>query len=518
MERKNAWAAYAGDDGKVEAFAKAYCDFINNGKTERECVAYGEKLAKAHGFEDLNAVVRSGRKLNAGARVYVNWMGKSFMLFVLGEKPLEEGMNILGAHIDSPRIDVKQNPLYEDTDLAYLDTHYYGGIKKYQWVAIPLALHGVIVRKTGEKVIINIGEDENDPVFCISDLLVHLAQEQMTKNAKEVVEGEALNLIVGGRPLEGEEKDAVKANVLKLLADKYGVEEEDFLSAELEIVPAGKARDMGFDRSMILAYGHDDRVCAYPSMMAVLDYEGTPEYTLCCIVTDKEEIGSVGATGMASHYLENTVAELYACTADYHTTIRTMLLQLFDALRTAHPGLSGRAFVDTAPLAEKQLAAEAGLGWIGRQSLLVTPQFGTYVLLGELLLTDEADAYDAPFEGSRCGRCRNCIESCPTGAIVAPKVIDTGRCISCHTIEREPSGGIDLDGWIFGCDRCQSCCPHNQKAPMHANRAFDPVFDPLTMDAAAWMALDETEFEARMGATPLTRSGLARIRGNIKTE
>ena len=207
MERKNAWAAYAGDDGKVEAFAKAYCDFINNGKTERECVAYGEKLAKAHGFEDLNAVVRSGRKLNAGARVYANWMGKSFMLFVLGEKPLEEGMNILGAHIDSPRIDVKQNPLYEDTDLAYLDTHYYGGIKKYQWVAIPLALHGVIVRKTGEKVIINIGEDENDPVFCISDLLVHLAQEQMTKNAKEVVEGEALNLIVGGRPLEGEEKD-----------------------------------------------------------------------------------------------------------------------------------------------------------------------------------------------------------------------------------------------------------------------------------------------------------------------
>ena len=280
-------------------------------------MAYGEKLAKAHGFEDLNAVIRSGRKLEAGARVYVNWMGKSFMLFVLGAKPLEEGMNILGAHIDSPRIDVKQNPLYEDGDLAYLDTHYYGGIKKYQWVAMPLALHGVIIKKNGEKVPVNIGEDENDPVFCISDLLIHLAQEQMAKNAKDVVEGEALNLIVGGRPLAGEEKDAVKANVLKLLDDKYGVEEEDFLSAELEIVPAGKARDMGFDRSMILGYGHDDRVCAYPSMMAVLDYEGTPDYTLCCIITDKEEIGSVGATGMASHYLENTVAELYACTADY---------------------------------------------------------------------------------------------------------------------------------------------------------------------------------------------------------
>lgn len=208
----------------------------------------------------------------------------------------------------------------------------------------------------------------------------------------------------------------------------------------------------------------------------------------------------------------------YACAADYHTTIRDRLRRMLAALKAAHPALEGRAFVDTAPLCEKQLAVEAGLGWIGRQSLLVTPQHGSFVLLGELILTDEADAYDAPFEGSRCGRCRNCIESCPTGAIVAPKVIDTGRCISCHTIEREPSGGIDLDGWIFGCDRCQSCCPHNQKAPMHANRAFDPVFDPLTMDAAAWMALDETEFEARMGATPLTRSGLARIRGNIKTE
>ena len=321
MERKNAWAAYAGDDGRVEAFAKAYCDFINNGKTERECVAYGEKLAKAHGFEDLNAVVRSGRKLEAGARVYANWMGKSFMLFVLGEKPLEEGMNILGAHIDSPRIDVKQNPLYEDTDLAYLDTHYYGGIKKYQWVAIPLALHGVIVRKTGEKVIINIGEDENDPVFCISDLLVHLAQEQMTKNAKEVVEGEALNLIVGGRPLEGEEKDAVKANVLKLLADTYQIAEEDFASAELEIVPAGKSRDCGLDRSMILGYGQDDSVCAYTSLAAMLDVND-PEYTSCCLLVDKEEIGSVGASGMHSLFFENLVAELVALTTGAESDLK----------------------------------------------------------------------------------------------------------------------------------------------------------------------------------------------------
>lgn len=208
----------------------------------------------------------------------------------------------------------------------------------------------------------------------------------------------------------------------------------------------------------------------------------------------------------------------YACAADYHTTIKGMLSGMLEALKAATPGLEGRAFVDTAPLFEKQLAVEAGLGWIGRQSLLVTPRYGSYVLLGELLLTEEADAYDAPFEGSRCGRCNNCIESCPTGAIVAPKLIDTGRCISCHTIEREPAGKIDLDGWIFGCDRCQSCCPHNQKAPMHANPAFDPLFDPLALDAEAWLAMDQTQFEARMGTTPLTRSGLERIRRNIKTE
>ena len=231
-----------------------------------------------------------------------------------------------------------------------------------------------------------------------------------------------------------------------------------------------------------------------------------------CAVSYKNPLGEGYPPGC------RTKIASYARNRDYHPVLKGMLGTMLEALRRQYPGLTGRTFVDTAPLLEKQLAVEAGLGWIGRQSLLVTPRFGTYVLLGELLLTDDADAYDPPFEGSRCGRCHNCIESCPTGAIVAPKVIDTGRCISCHTIEKEPTEGIGLDGWIFGCDRCQSCCPHNQKAPMHANRAFDPVFDPLTMDAAAWMALDETEFEARMGATPLTRSGLARIRGNIKTE
>lgn len=231
-----------------------------------------------------------------------------------------------------------------------------------------------------------------------------------------------------------------------------------------------------------------------------------------CAVGYKNRVGEGYPAG------HRTKVASYACAADYHPTIKRMLGGMLDALKAACPELAGRAFVDTAPLFEKQLAVEAGLGWIGRQSLLVTPRYGTYVLLGVLLLTDEADAYDPPFEGSRCGRCRNCIESCPTGAIVAPKVIDTGRCIACHTIEKQPQGAIDLDGWIFGCDRCQSCCPHNHKAPMHANPAFDPLFDPLAMDAAAWQGLDEAAFQTRMGCTPLTRSGLARILSNIDPE
>ncbi len=313
MERRNAWKSYNESQlSAMEAFSGAYRSFLDAGKTERECVTECVKLAQERGFEDLDRIIAANGRLNAGDRVYVNWMNKAFLLFVLGREPLASGMNILGAHIDSPRLDVKQNPLYEDTDLAFLDTHYYGGIKKYQWVAIPLALHGVIVKKNGETVQVAIGEGEDDPVFCITDLLPHLAQEQMKKDAAKLIDGEALDLLVGGRPLPDCEKDAVKGGVLKLLADNYGIEEEDFLSAELEIVPAGKARDMGLDRSMILAYGHDDRVCAYPSLRAVLDFSGTPERTLCCVLTDKEEIGSVGATGMESMYFENIVAELCA--------------------------------------------------------------------------------------------------------------------------------------------------------------------------------------------------------------
>ncbi len=317
MERKNVWTNYGKKElEELEKLNKNYRHFLDHGKTERECVKAAVKQAKKEGFKDLKEVIRSGEKLQAGDRVYDVFMEKAIALFVIGSKDMEKGMNILGAHIDSPRLDLKQNPLYEDTELAYLDTHYYGGIKKYQWVTIPLALHGVVAKKDGSVVEINIGEEEDDPVFCISDLLIHLSGEQMEKNGAKVVEGEALNLLIGNMPLKDEEKDAVKKNVLNLLKEKYDIEEEDFLSAELEVVPAGKARECGLDRSMILAYGHDDRVCAYTSLEAILDTKKVKR-TACCILVDKEEIGSVGATGMQSRFFENTVAELLNCMGEY---------------------------------------------------------------------------------------------------------------------------------------------------------------------------------------------------------
>ena len=317
MERKNVWTNYGKKElAELEKLNKNYRHFLDHGKTERECIKAAVKQAKKEGFKDLKEVIRSGEKLQAGDRVYDVFMEKAIALFVIGSKDMEKGMNILGAHIDSPRLDLKQNPLYEDTELAYLDTHYYGGIKKYQWVTIPLALHGVVAKKDGSVVEINIGEEEDDPVFCISDLLIHLSGEQMEKNGAKVVEGEALNLLIGNMPLKDEEKDAVKKNVLNLLKEKYDIEEEDFLSAELEVVPAGKARECGLDRSMILAYGHDDRVCAYTSLEAILDTKKVKR-TACCILVDKEEIGSVGATGMQSRFFENTVAELLNCMGEY---------------------------------------------------------------------------------------------------------------------------------------------------------------------------------------------------------
>ena len=317
MERRNAWKIYTADQLKeLDQINSRYKVCLDEGKTERECVRLTGKEIEKKGYRNLKYIKDS---LKAGDKVYAVCMGKSIAMFQIGKEPLENGMNILGAHIDSPRIDVKQNPLYENEDLAYLDTHYYGGIKKYQWVTLPLALHGVIVKTDGTVQKVNIGEKEDDPVFVVTDLLIHLAGKQMEKKASAVIEGEKLDLLIGSRPLEKEEgldedeKDAVKANVMKILTDYYNMEEEDFLSAELEIVPAGKARDCGLDRSMILAYGQDDRVCAFTSLFAMLDVEDV-ERTSCCILVDKEEIGSVGATGMHSRFFENVVAELVALT------------------------------------------------------------------------------------------------------------------------------------------------------------------------------------------------------------
>ena len=317
MKRENAWKKYGREELKeLDSLCEDYREFLNKGKTERECVKEIVKAVKKAGYVDINDIIDEKKKLKPGSKVYAVWMNKTVALFNIGTKDIEKGMNILGAHIDSPRMDVKQNPLYEKEGFAYLDTHYYGGIKKYQWVTLPLAIHGVVAKKNGDVVDINIGEDKNDPVFCVTDLLIHLAGNQMEKKASKVIEGEELDILFGSIPLKDTEKEAVKANVLELIKDKYGMKEEDFISAELEVVPAGKARDCGIDRSMILAYGQDDRVCAYTSLVAMIEADKV-EKTTCCLLTDKEEIGSVGATGMQSHFFENTVAEIINALTDY---------------------------------------------------------------------------------------------------------------------------------------------------------------------------------------------------------
>ncbi|OUP39049.1 aminopeptidase [Olsenella sp. An188] len=319
MERPNAWKRYSAEQlDALHYLCEGYKSFISDNKTERECVAASVRMAEEAGYVNLAERVASGEPLKPGDKVYAVNRGKSLMLAHLGTEPLERGVNILGAHVDSPRLDVKQDPLEERNELVTLDTHYYGGVKKYQWVTMPLAIHGVVCKKDGTTVDVVIGEDEADPVFCITDLLPHLGSQQMTKKASEVIEGEMLDVLVGNRPIvveEGAEKDdeaeksPVKAGVVALLREQLGIEEEDLLSAELEIVPAGAARDLGLDRSMILGYGQDDRVCAYTSLVAQLDCK-EPARTAVTLLVDKEEIGSVGATGMTSHFFEDTMAEI----------------------------------------------------------------------------------------------------------------------------------------------------------------------------------------------------------------
>ena len=365
MERKNAWKSYSEQQlTELEVLARKYREFLDHGKTERECVCAAVELAKAAGYRDLEEVIAAGDGLKAGDKVYAVNMKKSIALFHIGSGSMEQGLRILGAHIDSPRLDLKQNPLYEDTEMALLDTHYYGGIKKYQWVTIPLALHGVVAKKDGSVIELAIGEKEDDPVLCISDLLIHLAGKQMEKKATDVVEGENLDVLVGSGPMTGEDgeeiKNTVSAYVLDLLKKEYDIEEEDFLSAEIEIVPANKARDCGLDRSMILAYGHDDRVCAYTSLAAMLEAE-TQEKTLCCLLVDKEEIGSVGATGMQSAFFENTVAEVMNCMGVYselmvRRCLRNSVMLSSDVSAAFDPGYAG--------FFEKKNAAYFGRGLV----------------------------------------------------------------------------------------------------------------------------------------------------------
>jgi aspartyl aminopeptidase len=317
MGRVNAWTTYDEKELKsLNKLNKEYIDFLSDCKTERECAKRTVEMAEKKGYKSIEEVIAEGKPLKAGDKIYGLYMNKAVALFHIGREPLENGMNILGAHIDSPRLDVKQTPVYENSEMAYFDTHYYGGIKKYQWVTIPLAIHGVVVTKEQKTIDINIGEKDDDPVFCVSDLLIHLAGDQMEKKASKVVEGENLDVIIGSIPLDSEEKNKVKSGVLKILKDNYGIEEDDFISAELEVVPAGRARELGFDRSMILSYGQDDRVCAFTSLVAMLESK-TSARTSCCLLVDKEEIGSVGATGMRSRFFENMLAELINLNGNY---------------------------------------------------------------------------------------------------------------------------------------------------------------------------------------------------------
>ena len=318
-KKPSIWATYSTEDKvAMENLCKGYIEFLSNCKTERESVKHAIAEAEKVGYKNLENIIESGQTLKPGDKVYYAFMKKSLVMFQIGTQPLEKGLKILGAHVDTCRLDVKQNPLYEDGGLAYLDTHYYGGIKKYQWVTLPLAMHGVVVKKDGEVLEIKIGEDESDPVFCVTDLLIHLSQEQMKKDATKVVTGENLDILVGNYPIKDGEKESVKAGVLKLIKDKYNIDQEDFLSAELALVPAGKARELGFDRSMVLGYGQDDRVCSYTSLVAMLEIANENiDKTACCLLVDKEEIGSYGATGMKSKFFENALAEVMNACGQY---------------------------------------------------------------------------------------------------------------------------------------------------------------------------------------------------------
>ena len=360
-KKTSVWLKYTPEErAAVDELARGYIDFLSDCKTERESVTEAVRLAQTAGYRDFADVIAAGTKLKAGDKVYAVNMKKAIVLFHIGTEPMEHGMNILGAHIDTCRLDVKQTPLYEDNGLAYFDTHYYGGIKKYQWVTIPLALHGVVVKKDGTVVEITLGEKADDPVFCVTDLLIHLSQEQLEKKASKVIEGEKLDVLIGGYPLKKDDKESVKDGVLALLKEHYDIAEEDFNSAELTLVPAGRARELGFDRSMVLGYGQDDRVCSYTALRSMLETD-MPKRTACCLLVDKEEIGSVGATGMHSRFFENMVAELLSACGQYtELALRRTLAHskmLSSDVSSAYDGLYADAF-------EKKNVAYLGRGMV----------------------------------------------------------------------------------------------------------------------------------------------------------
>ena len=360
-KKTSVWSKYTPEErAAVDELARGYIDFLSDCKTERESVTEAVQRARAAGYRDLADVIAKGETLQAGDKVYAVNMKKAVVLFHIGAEPMEHGMNILGAHIDTCRLDVKQNPLYEDNGLAYFDTHYYGGIKKYQWVTIPLALHGVVVKKDGTVVEITLGEKEDDPVFCVTDLLVHLSQEQLEKKASKVIEGEKLDVLIGGYALKKDDKESVKDGILALLKEHYDIAEEDFNSAELTLVPAGRARELGFDRSMVLGYGQDDRVCSYTALCSMIETTA-PKRTACCLLVDKEEIGSVGATGMQSHFFENMVAEVLSACGQYtEIALRRTLAHskmLSSDVSSAYDGLYADAF-------EKKNVAYLGRGMV----------------------------------------------------------------------------------------------------------------------------------------------------------
>ena len=360
-KKTSVWLKYTPEErAAVDELARGYIDFLSDCKTERESVTEAVRLAQMAGYRDFADVIAAGTKLKAGDKVYAVNMKKAIVLFHIGTEPMEHGMNILGAHIDTCRLDVKQTPLYEDNGLAYFDTHYYGGIKKYQWVTIPLALHGVVVKKDGTVVEITLGEKADDPVFCVTDLLIHLSQEQLEKKASKVIEGEKLDVLIGGYPLKKDDKESVKDGILALLKEHYDIAEEDFNSAELTLVPAGRARELGFDRSMVLGYGQDDRVCSYTALCSMLETEAVKR-TACCLLVDKEEIGSVGATGMQSRFFENMVAEVLSACGQYteialrRTLARSKMLS--SDVSSAYDGLYADAF-------EKKNVAYLGRGMV----------------------------------------------------------------------------------------------------------------------------------------------------------